>query len=65
MEEFDFFARIPGLAGFFDEAGLVIEGVALAGGTGEEDLDDAFGAGLVMQTVAFLTEHLGEGESAE
>ena len=65
LEEFDFFAGVPGLALFFDEAGLVVEGVALAGGTGEKDLDYAFGTGLVMEAVTFLPEHLGEGEAAE
>ena len=48
LKEFDFLAGVPFLAGLGNEAGFVVECVALAGGTGHEELDYALGTGGVV-----------------
>ena len=52
LEEFHFLAGVEGLAGLLREEGLVIEGIALAGGAGHEQLDDALGARGMMKAFA-------------
>jgi hypothetical protein len=53
-------ARIEFLAATFDEFGFVIEGVALAGATVHEELDDAFDFGAVVETAV----EVGAGDGA-
>ena len=54
LEQFDLFAGVPGLAVAFDEFGLVIEQVALAGGAGHEELHDSLSFGRVVQAAVEL-----------
>ena len=52
LEEFDGFARIPLLAVFLLEEGLVVPHVDVAGGAGHEELDDALGLGRGVEDAA-------------
>ena len=51
LEQFHLAARIELLAVALDQLGLVIEGVALAGRAGHEELHHAFGFGGMMQAL--------------
>ena len=77
---FDAFAGIELLSAAFDEFGLVIKRVALAGAAVHEELHDAFDLGAMMQTAVqvgagfgygrlrqqpVLAEQMGERDAAE
>lgn len=56
------FAEVGFLAVSFDELGLEVEEIEMAGGATHEELDDAFGFGLKLR---FLSHHRGERNPAE
>ena len=70
-KQLDFAAGIELLAVALDQLRLVVEGVALAGGAGHEELHDALGFRRMMQANGCIGEQsrfaqqLGEGDSAE
>jgi hypothetical protein len=55
------FAEVTGLAVVLDQFWFKIEEVEMAGGSGHEELDDAFGARRVMQGVRLGSRADGEG----
>ena len=55
------FAEVTGLAVVLDQFWFKIEEVEMAGGSGHEELDDAFGAWRVMQGVRLRSRADGEG----
>ena len=67
LEQFYFLAGIPRLAMIADQPRFVIEGIALAGGAGHEELYDALGPGSEMgsgkQTVGI--EQAGQRDPAK
>jgi hypothetical protein len=69
LKEFDFAAGIELLAVTLDEFGFVIKRVALAGGTGHEELHDALGLGGMMHAwlcakQAFLAQKMSKSDAA-
>jgi hypothetical protein len=55
------FSEVTGLAVVLDQCGFKIEEVEMAGGSGHEELDDAFGAWRVMQGLGVRSRADGEG----
>jgi hypothetical protein len=56
LEKLDLFARIKFLAMALQEFRFVIERVALAGGSGHEELNNPFGARAMVQTAVEFSE---------